>query len=341
MRLLVTGGTGFIGSHLAEEGRRRGAEVVVLGLTDRPGEQSNAELLTRMGVEVLSGSITDAELCRRAARGATHIFHLAVAMREGGKSDEFFESINLDGTRHLLQAASTGRVQRFVYCSTIGIYGHRAPGITAEESPLAPGNIYERTKVAAERLVRDFAENCALPSVVLRPADVYGPRDQRLLKMFKGVSRGRFPLFGSGAGRRHMVYVDDVVSAFFKACEREEAVGEGLIVAGPRACTLRELLDEVAAATGSRRYGIRLPLTPMLGLAAVVEDVCAALAIDPPIYRRRMDFFHSDSEFDTSKARRVLGWEPKVDLREGVRRTLEEYRRSGELGVTQQGSMSS
>ena len=329
MKLLVTGGTGFIGSHLAEEGTRRGAEVVVLGLTDRPEEQANAALLTGMGAEVISGSITDAELCRRASRGATHIFHLAVAMREGGKSDEFFEAINLDGTRHLLQAATTERVQRFVYCSTIGIYGHRAPGITSEDSPLAPGNIYERTKVAAERLVRDFAENCALPSVVLRPADVYGPRDQRLLKMFKGVSRGRFPLFGPGNGRRHMVYVDDVVSAFFKACERDQAVGKGLIVAGPRPCTLRELLDEVAAATGSRRYGVRLPLAPMLGLAAVVEDVSAALAIDPPIYRRRMDFFHSDSAFDTSRAREVLDWEPKVDLREGIRRTLEDYRRTG------------
>lgn len=331
MKLLVTGGTGFIGSHLAEEGRRRGAEVVVFGLTDRPEEQANAALLTGMGAEVISGSITDAELCRRAARGATHIFHLAVAMREGGKSDEFFDAINLDGTRHLLQAATTQRVHRFVYCSTIGIYGHRAPGITSEDSPLSPGNIYERTKVAAERLVRDFAENCALPSVVLRPADVYGPRDQRLLKMFKGVSRGRFPLFGSGNGRRHMVYVDDVVSAFFKACERDEAVGEGVIVAGPRACTLRELLDEVRAATGSHRYGVRLPLAPMLGLAAVVEDVSAALAIDPPIYRRRMDFFHSDSAFDTSRAREVLDWEPKVDLREGIRRTLEDYRRSGAM----------
>jgi dihydroflavonol-4-reductase len=331
MRLLVTGGTGFIGSHLAEEGRRRGADVVVLGLTGRPEEESNAELLSRMGVQVLSGSITDPDLCRRAAQGATHIFHLAVAMREGGKSDEFFESINLDGTRHLLQTASTGRVHRFVYCGTIGIYGHRAPGITTEESPLSPGNIYERTKVAAERLVRDFAENCGLPASVLRPADVYGPRDQRLLKMFKGVSRGRFPLFGAGKGRRHMVYVDDVVSAFFKACERQEAVGEGLIVAGPRSCTLRELLEEVRAATGSKRYGVRLPLAPMLGLAAVVEDVCAALAIDPPIYRRRMDFFHSDSEFDTSRARRVLGWEPRIDLREGIRRTLEDYRRSGAM----------
>jgi dihydroflavonol-4-reductase len=224
------------------------------------------------------------------------------------------------------------RVERFVYCSTIGIYGHRAPGMTNEDSPLSPGNIYERTKVSAERLVREFAGKCQLPSVVLRPADVYGPRDQRLLKMFKGVSRGRFPLFGSGEGRRHMVYVDDVVSAFFKACGRAQALGQGLIVAGPRSCTLRELLDEVARATGSKRYGLRLPLAPMLGLAAVVEDVCAALKVDPPIYRRRMDFFHSDSEFDTSRARRALDWEPKVDLREGIRRTLEDYRRTGLLG---------
>jgi nucleoside-diphosphate-sugar epimerase len=332
MRLLVTGGTGFIGSHLAEEGRRRGAEVIAFGLTDRPEEQANAERLKKLGAEVLPGSITDAELCRQAMRGVTHLFHLAVAMREGGKSDEFFESINLDGTRHLLEAASVQRVERFVYCSTIGIYGHRAPGITREDSPLAPGNIYERTKVSAERLVRDFAEKCDLPSVVLRPADVYGPRDQRLLKMFKGVSRGRFPLFGSGEGRRHMVYVDDVVSAFFKACEREEALGQGLIIAGPKSCTLRELLDEVARATGSKRYGFRLPLAPMLTVAAVVEDACAALKIDPPIYRRRMDFFHSDSEFDTSRARHVLNWEPKVDLREGIRRTLEDYRQSGALG---------
>jgi dihydroflavonol-4-reductase len=250
-------------------------------------------------------------------------------MREGGKSDQFFESINLDGTGHLLKAASVSRVERFVYCSTIGIYGHRAPGITREESPLAPGNIYERTKVSAERQVREFAEKCGLPAVVLRPADVYGPRDQRLLKLFKGVSRGRFPLFGAGKGRRHMVYVDDVVSAFFKACERDQAVGQGLIVAGPRACTLRELIDEVTAATGSPRYGIQLPLGPMLALAGVVEDTCAALHVDPPIYRRRMDFFHSDSEFDISRARRVLDWEPRVDLREGIRRTLEDYRRSG------------
>src|ERR671919_1711339 len=150
MRLLVTGGTGFIGSHLAEQGRRLGAEVVVLGLADRPEERANVELLRRQGVEVVAGSITDSELCGLAVRGATHVFHLAVAMREGARSDEFFQAVNLDGTRQLLEASVGEGVRRFVYCSTIGIYGHRAPGITREDSPLAPGNIYERTKVAAE-----------------------------------------------------------------------------------------------------------------------------------------------------------------------------------------------
>jgi nucleoside-diphosphate-sugar epimerase len=331
MRLLVTGGTGFIGSHLAEHGRRLGAEVVVLGLTDRPEEGANVELLRGRGVEVVSGSITDPELCRQAVRGATHVFHLAVAMREGAKSDEYFESVNLDGTRRLLEASVSEGVRRFVYCSTIGISGHRAPGITREDSPRAPANISERTKVSAERLVRELGIQRSLPYAILRPADVYGPRDHRLLKLFKGVSTGRFPFFGKGEGRRHMIYVDDVVSGFFRACERDRALGESFILAGPRACTLRELVAEVQAATGSRRYGMRLPLKPMLGVAAVVEDASRVLGVEPPIYRRRMDFFWSDSEFDTTHARQGLDWAPRVELPEGIRRTLEDYRRSGAL----------
>jgi nucleoside-diphosphate-sugar epimerase len=94
---------------------------------------------------------------------------------------------------------------------------------------------------------------------------------------------------------------------------------------------LRELIALVQEATGSRRYGVRLPLAPMLAAAAVVEDVSRVLRVDPPIYRRRMDFFWSDSEFDTTRARRMLDWAPQVDLPEGVRRTAEDYRRSGLL----------
>ena len=121
------------------------------------------------------------------------------------------------------------------------------------------------------------------------------------------------------------------LSAFFAACERPEAEGEGMIIAGPSPCTLRELIEAVRQATGSQRYGFWLPLAPMLATAAVVEDVCQALKLDPPIYRRRMDFFTSDSAFDTARARQVLGWTPRVDLGEGVRRTYEAYRAAGEV----------
>ena len=301
MRLLVTGGTGFIGSHLAEQGRRLGAEVVVLGLTDRPEEQANVELLRGMGVEVLPGSITDAELCRRAVRGATHVFHLAVAMREGAKSDEFFESVNLDGTRRLLEASSAEGVRRFVYCSTIGIYGHRAPGITREDSPLAPGNIYERTKVAAERLVREFGAERSLPYVILRPADVYGPRDQRLLKLFKGVSAGRFPFFGEGRGpaahdlrgRRGLRLLPRLRAGSGAGRELHPGGTAGVYPSGA----------DRGGAEGHRQRALRHPAAARRrcwGSRPWWRTSRGCCSVDPPIYRRRMDFFWSDSEFDTT-----------------------------------------
>ena len=329
MRLLVTGGTGFIGSHLAEEGRRLGAEVVVLGLTDRPEEQANVELLRRQGVEVLRAA-SPTPSCAGGRCGAPPTSSISRwRCGRARKSDEFFESINLDGTRASARGLQRARVERFVYCSTIGIYGHRAPGITREDSPLAPGNIYERTKVSAERLVREVRGEALAAVVILRPADVYGPRDQRLLKLFKGVRGGRFPLFGAGEGRRHMVYVDDVVSGFFRACERDGRARGRVIVAGPKACTLRELVEEVrrrpaASATASGCRSRRCWASRRWWRTSARR-----LGVEPPIYRRRMDFFCSDSEFDTSRARQVLDWAPEVDLPEGIRRTLEDYRRAG------------
>ena len=151
MRVLVTGGTGFIGSHLAADARRRGAEVIVLGLTDYLVERQNAAWLESQGIEVVSGSVTDASVCAAAMQGVTHVHHLAVAMREAAIDDAYFDAVNVEGTRHLLAAAHAAGVRRFTYCGTIGVFGHRAPGITCEGSPLAPGNAYERTKLAGGR----------------------------------------------------------------------------------------------------------------------------------------------------------------------------------------------
>ena len=158
MRLLVTGGTGFIGSHLAEDGRRRGAEVVVLGLADRPEEQANAALLARQGVEILPGSITDPELCARAMRGR----HARVPPRgrdAGGREERRVLRVG-ESRRHAPPARGGRRRGGSSGSSTAarsGSTGIGRPGVTTEAVAAPPGNIYERTKVAAERLVRELA----------------------------------------------------------------------------------------------------------------------------------------------------------------------------------------
>jgi nucleoside-diphosphate-sugar epimerase len=253
------------------------------------------------------------------------VVHFAAAFREGGVDDEYFRRVNVDGTANLLEAAKAAGVKRFVLCSTAGIYGQRVPGLIDESRPVLPWNAYERSKVEAEDEVRRRAKAYGMEYVILRPTAVYGPRDERLLKLFRSAVRGRFPLFGAGEGRRHMVYVSDLADAFLRACTQPSAANHEMIVAGPEAVPLREMLRTLADLARRRSFGPRLPLRPMLGLAAITEDVCKRFNIDPPLYRRRMDFYTNDAAFDASRARRVLGWEPRVTLREGLARTLHAH----------------
>jgi nucleoside-diphosphate-sugar epimerase len=331
MRLLVTGATGFIGSHLAEAAVKAGHEVVGTGLADRPLERRIAQHLTAQGVTVIPASLVDSAAMERALDGVTHVCHLGVAMREAGTDDRLFDTVNVQGTAELLKSSARAGAKRFVFCSTTGIYGHRVAGVVNERSPLNPGNVYEASKVRAEAALRETAPQLGIEQVILRPSDVYGPRDARLLKLFSGVSRGRFPLFGDGSGRRHMVYIADVVEAFMLACTDPRAADVDVILAGPDVTTLRALLDLLVGLFGRRSFGPRLPLAPMMTAAAVVEDMCTRLGIEPPIYRRRMDFYLSDAAYDVTQARSALGWVPRTTLRDGLQATIAGYRQDGDL----------
>src|SRR5690606_11542301 len=136
------------------------------------------------------------------------------------------------------------------------------------------------------------------------------------------AARGRFPLFGPGEGRRHMVYVGDLAEALLRACTYRDAANEEMIIAGPEAARLREILQTLADLLERQSTGPRLPLLPMVVLAGLTEDICRVLKIRAPLHRRRMDFYVSDAEFDCSRALEVLGWRPQVTLREGLRETL-------------------
>jgi nucleoside-diphosphate-sugar epimerase len=336
MQIVVTGATGFIGSHFAQHAVAAGHNVVGMYRSGRkPGIRQQ---LAHSGVQLRKADILDRATLPAVMQGADCVCHFAAAFKESGVDDDYFRRHNVDGTVNTLEAAANAGVRRFIHCSTAGIYGRELKGTTDESAEPRPLNIYEETKLAAERQLRSRAPRLGIEYVILRPTAVYGPRDDRLLKLFRSAAKGRFPLFGKGDGRRHMVYVTDLAEAFLRACTAPAAASKGMIIGGPRAVPLREMLERLAVVVDRRKCGPRLPLKPMLLLAAATEDVCNRIGIQPPIYRRRMDFYLSDAAFSSKLADEVLGWQPQVGLREGLQKTFAAYCDSGQIdGLSRSG----
>ncbi len=322
----MTGASGFTGSHLARILVAAGHEVRALV---RPS--SSLELLEGTPLEVARGDLTQADSLRQALSGVERVFHLAAVYREARLSDRVYREVNVEGTRRLAEAALAAGGVPFLYCSTCGVHGDIENPPADESAPYRPGDIYQATKVEAEKLLFALQRERGLPLVILRPVGIYGPGDRRFLKLFRGVARRRFPMIGSGRVFYHLTHVEDVARGFLRAAETPGAFGEAFILAGNRYTTVKELVELVASQAGVAPPWIRLPAGPLYVAAALSELLCRPLGIEPPLYRRRLDFYLKNRAFKTEKARRLLGWEPRVDLEQGIAETLEWYRVKGWL----------
>lgn len=323
MRTLITGGTGFIGSRLALRCLEEGRPVRVLGQENTPAEAANRDLVEEHGAEVVLASMSDPAALTRAVEGVDTVFHLAAAQHEMNVPDEHFWDVNVGGTERLLEAAVGAGVGRFVYCSTIGVYGV-PQGPLDESSPCRPDNIYGTTKLAAEEKVLAHADR--LPVVVVRIPEVYGPGDRRLLKLFRSIRGGSFFLIGRGDNFHHPIYVDDLVDGLLAAARAPEAVGEVVLLAGKESITTRGMTQAIARAVGRSPRRWHAPLTPFMAAATVLELTLRPLGVQPPLHRRRLDFFRKSHRLNAQKAGRLLGFSPRVDFAEGARRTAEWYR---------------
>lgn len=326
-RLVVTGATGFIGWRLAQIAAARGWQVVALGLVRSPVELERRQDLEASGIVVHTPDLAIDDVSGLLAPGDT-IVHLAAAQHEMNIPDERFRAINVEAVRQLLATARRRGVARFVHGSTIGVYGPRDE-VLDEKSEPAPDNIYGRTKLAGEELVR--AAGAELPVAIVRIAETYGPGDQRLLKLFRAAAQGKFPLLGGGRNRHHPIHVDDLVEGILLACTHPAAVGELFVLAGPEIVTTRQMLEAVAAAVGRADFGFELPLWPFALAAGIFERTLRPLGIQPPLHRRRLDFFTRSFAFRTDKAERLLGWHPGISFAEGARQTARWYAERGWL----------
>jgi dihydroflavonol-4-reductase len=325
MNVLVTGATGFMGNHLAHALAAAGHSVRALVRPSKRGER-----LADAGIEIFEGELTNGDHVERAAKDCNAIYHLAAAFRNVAYSDDHYWQVNVGGTLNVLAAARAHGCERVVHCSTGGVHGHIELPPADETYRFKPGDVYQRTKLEAE-LAAAAAAKGGMPVSIVRPGAVYGEGDMRFLRLFRLIQQHRFAMVGSGHTRLHMVYIDDMVRGLMLAGSHPNAPGETFLIAGAEAPTLNQIAASVADAMGARRPRLHVPVWPVYAAAVLCEAISARFGIEPPLHRRRVGFFTHHREFNIAKARRLLAYEPRVPLREGLRRTAAWYAAAGLL----------
>ncbi len=320
--VLVTGAGGFIGSHLTADQLQRGRRVVALDLhLDRIGHLADDARLT-----MIEGDVADPEVQEQTLRGVTTVFHLAAAHLGAAVPESEFHRVNVAGVRSLVDNARAAGVERFVHCSSVGVYGEVETPPYDENSPCRPELPYERTKLEGEQVVLEATTRDGLSAVILRPAWVYGPGCPRTEKLFRSIGKGRFVLVGPGDSLRHSVYIRDMLEAFELAEIHREITGRVFIIADAQAATVRNLVQEIAALTGAR-MPVSVPAPLFTAAAFAAEVVFGLFRSEPPISRRTLRFFSANTAFDISRARAELQFEPQWPLAAGLRETAEILRR--------------
>jgi nucleoside-diphosphate-sugar epimerase len=328
MKIFVTGGTGFTGGYLVSRLVKEGHDVSVL-----VRRSSNTEKLKKLGVNLVLGDIRDKNLVDKAVIDMDIVYHLAAVWREGGGiPNEIFWNVNVNGTKNLLEASLQANIERFIHCSTCGVLGHISNPPADETFPYNPGDIYQRTKCEGEKIALEYFHKKGLSGVVVRPLGIYGPGDLRFLKLFKSINDRKFIMVGKGDVLYHLTYIEDMVEGIMLCGQKENAIGQTYLIGGDKYVSLNELVSLIA-----RSLDVPVPkkhfpfFWPVWTAALACEIACKPFGINPPIFRRRVDIFRKNRAFDISKAKKELGFRPKTDLKEGIKKTAEWYREEGYL----------
>jgi nucleoside-diphosphate-sugar epimerase len=325
-KILITGGTGFTGSHLCRRLVKDGYSVRVLV---RPS--SKREALDGLAIDYAVGDLCDRASLDLAMKGIDTVYHIGALFRPENVTRQQMQATNVEGTRNLLDAAINAGVKRFVHCSTVGVHGDIEHPPATEETAYAPGDYYQESKTEGEKVVLQYSAERRLPIAIFRPGGIYGPGDLRFLKLFKAIQTRKFIMFGSGQVLYQLIYIDDLINGILLCGTHDTAVGRTYILTGAAPVTLSYLVNEIATVVNVPPPQLRLPVIPLYWAGFACELICKPLGINPPLYRRRVDFFRKTRSFDIAKAKQELGFQPQIDLKTGLKLTVDWYHRNGYL----------
>lgn len=323
---LVTGASGFAGSHTVDLLVSQGKRIRVF-----IRDQKRAAEFTSRGIDVVVGDIADPVAVGAATKGVATVLHIAALFRQAGLPASEFHRVNVEGTRNVFERSIEAGVHKVIHCSTVGVMGHIENPPATEHTPYSPGDPYQSTKMEGEKLALEFYRAGKIKGSVIRPAMIYGPGDSRTLKLFKPIAEGKFFYVGPGDASVHFVDVRDVARSFLLAAESDSVDGEIFIIAGETRLPLKKLAGIISDLMGVREPWLHLPIKPMQSLGSVCEAVCTPLRINPPIFRRRVDFFTKHRAFDISKAREKLGFAPQQSLVEELLDIITSYLETGAI----------
>ena len=327
--VLVTGATGFTGRDVTKKLVAAGANVRAIAR-----ESSVLGDLEGLDIQWLRGNVYDADLVTQACADIHYIFHLAAAFREVKADDAGYARVHVESTQ-LLAKEVTGKpeFECFVHVSTVGVHGHIEIERADEEYRFSPGDGYQRTKLDGELWLREYAAENNVPFSVIRPGPIFGPGDMRLLKIFRMVKKGYLLILGKGKCIYHLVHVDDLSNTILLAGIKPAARSEVMISACDDPITLEDMSAQIADSLGIKRARVvRLPILPFYWASDLCKLICTPLGIDPPIYRRRVDFYTKDRKFDNSKIKRLLDYEYKFGNEAGITDTAKWYQDNDLLG---------
>jgi nucleoside-diphosphate-sugar epimerase len=322
MKVLVTGATGFVGSHLAEALRQRGDDVTALARSSR-----KAEPLTSQGVTVIPGDLHDLMALQRAMEGQNVVYHVAGLV--AARNEAEFLWANRDGTENVVAAMTRAGVSRLILVSSLAAAGPAPRGAPLSgDEPARPVTAYGRSKLAAEQIVR----RSGLSWSIVRPPIVYGPRDREILKVFRLARLRIAPVFGDGAQELVAVHAEDLAAALIAAALSSSTGERTYTACHPEVFTSAQFGVAVAAAMGRSVTTLRIP--PTVGRAVLsLTEAAAKLARQSTILTtdKANEFFQPAWTGDPGPLTRDTGWRARYDLRSGLAHTYQWYREAGWL----------
>jgi nucleoside-diphosphate-sugar epimerase len=332
VKVLVTGATGFIGSHLLDRLLERGDEVRILA---RRGE--DVKRLAQVGARVYCSDLTDYTSLEAAVDGVEHLLHCAARTGPWGPWAEY-EIANVQGLKTIVEAAMTAGVKRIVHVSSISAHAVDVGGTADETAPLRGGSDpYSRSKVAGEHLLQQLIRDKGAPVSIVRPGLVYGPRDTNSFGRFaRLVEQGKMLIIGSGNNHLPLIYVSDVVQGILLASQAGQAIGRAYLLVNDEPVTQRGYFNAIARELGVAPPSRHIPYRLALALGATAEAVghLTRMKQPPPVMRFGLKQMGGENRFVIDRARSELGFVPQVSLTDGVHEGIVWYRATRRAAVS-------